>query len=237
MGPHEVELRLDVGVTLDLDRAVRRRCEAMPDVHVERFRVDQRVRHLLRVVGDGGFVRREASAPTPGPFDPDPEAGVVVRDARWIDDRLVADEAGEQARPPGRDHQQRGGAHRVAEAEQRSFGAEFQRVDHREQVLRTALPTVVEAVRRGRVAVPPHVDADPAKAVEVLEHRVVDPPVESGGVTGDQVGAIAAEVVDGEFDAVGGLDAVDGNRFEHRPGKLAASGSGPRCRIGRCPSM
>ena len=37
-------------------------------------------------------------------------------------------------------------------------------------------------------------------------------------VAGDQVRALTAEVVDREFDAVGGRDAMDGNRFEHGSG-------------------
>ena len=105
----------------------------------------------------------------------------------------------------------------MAETEQRSVGIEFERVHNGKEIVGAALPAVVEAVGGRRVAVAPEIDADPATAVEVIEHRVVHPAMKPRCMADQQSRAVAAVVVDGELDAVGGGHTLYGNRFGHRP--------------------
>ena len=146
------------------------------------------------------------------------------------DDRLVEPEPGEGARTRLLGEQQRGPAHRVADAEELA-GGHVEVVDHRQQVVAHRRPRQRGAGRHHRGAVGSEVDRPALEPVaEGGRHRLPHGTVEAGGMAEEGGAALAAVLVHGQRDTVGG---------GHRAHRCILVGRRRARRIasGRCPTQ
>jgi hypothetical protein len=214
-----VGVRLRVRGALELPLAVGPAAQPPVDVGVE-------TRGIERVEGRpsspgaaglvGGVPLRPAAAGAAG------EGVVRVRDRlAGDDDRLVAPRAPDGPRRGQLGQQQRRGALRVADPEQRRVAGEPQPVEDAEQIVGETLPRISVGCRVA-VAVAAEVERPHVTSGrdEPLRHRPPDQTVEAGRVGEDHRGAVAAPVVAHQTDTVGAGQL--GRHDRHSPSSCSA---------------
>ncbi len=213
-------VRVDRGLVaspaLQPDRAFGRRGEPVLDVGVEHPGVEAVERGFAREVGARILGRRELLPPAQR------TSGQRVRVLRGEGadlgehDRLEAVQGVEGAWSSLLGEEERGGAHRVPEAEKRVREAES--IDHVEDVLAERLPIEAAGGRPAGVAVGTLVEPEAVEGADQLTgHRSEDVRVEPGRVDEEERRSFAAEVVHGELGSVTGDETSHGeNVVEHR---------------------
>lgn len=207
---HAVHLGLYLRGTLQPHRAVGLVDEPILDVGRQRFVADDIEGWLLSEVVEGLLAGPEHC---PSPFGSGRQrifSGYAVGAALglgqpWREhDRVEAPQAGEGARPSFLGQEERGPALGMTNPE-RPLQAE--RIDDRENVVGKPMPVVGHARNLRRIAVTAEVERPPATPVEASSDRIPTAAVESGGVSEQQRRSIAAEIVDGDLDIVGGANS------------------------------